>query len=30
MRVSTDADYYWNWFDTPEEAQEFILLTQKK
>lgn len=30
MRVSTNADYYWDWFDTPEEAQEFILLTQKK
>ncbi len=30
MRVSTNADYYWDWFDTLEEAKEFVLLTKKK
>lgn len=30
MRVSTNADYYWDWFDTLKDAQEFTILTKKE
>ena len=30
MRVTPNADYYWDWFDTLKDAQEFTILTKKK
>lgn len=30
MRVTPNADYYWDWFDTLESAKEFVTLTKKK
>lgn len=29
MNSSAEADCYWDWFDSPELAQEFINLTLK-
>lgn len=30
MRITTNADYYWDWFDTLKDAKEFVILTKKK
>lgn len=30
MEVSPNFDYYWDWFDTLKDAQEFVILTLKK
>jgi hypothetical protein len=29
-KTSPNADYYWDWFDSLSEAQEFVILTKKK
>ena len=29
MDSSAEADFYWDWFDTLKDAQEFINLTLK-
>ena len=30
MKTSPNADYYWDWFNSLSEAQEFVILTKKK